>query len=115
MARFVLIASSITTILTRQSLKIPVLDVKRGTPIHDSLQITLFIAKHYPNLIPESHQEEINALLKELHELNYFSLSTAEFGGTRVAAGLVAAVEKLLQDPNLSERYRSALGFKRDV
>jgi hypothetical protein len=66
-------------------------------------------------LIPESHKEEITALLKELHELNYFSLSFAEFGGPRVAAGLAAAVERFLQDPNISDRYRSALEFKREV
>jgi hypothetical protein len=89
--------------------------VREGTPIQDSLEITLSIAKRYPDLIPESHHEQITTLLNELHGLNYFSLSFAEFGGPRVAAGLAAAVEKLLQDPDISERYRSALEFKRNV
>lgn len=87
----------------------------RGTPIEDSLQITLFVAERYPNLIPESHKEEITSLLKELHGVNYFSLSYAEFGGARVAAGLAAAIDKLLQDPNISDRYRKALEFKLGV
>lgn len=47
--------------------------------------------------------------------MNYFSLSYANFGGARVAAGLAAAVENLLQDPNISDRYRKALEFKRGV
>lgn len=96
-------------------LQIPVLDVKKGTPIQDSLEITHFIAERYPNLIPEGHQEEITALPKELHDVNYFSLSFAKFGGAHVAAGLAAAVEKILQDPGISDRYRSALEIKREV
>jgi hypothetical protein len=75
----------------------------------------IFIAKRYPNLLPESHQDDITVLLKELHGLNYFSLSFAEFGGAHVAAGLAGAVEKILQDPNISDRYRSALEFKCEV
>lgn len=89
--------------------------MREGAPILDSLDITLFIAKRYPDQLPESHHEGITALLDELHGLNYFSLSLAEFGGPRVAAGLAAAVEKLLQDPDISDRYRTALEFKRDV
>lgn len=101
--------------LTREPLQIPVLDVKKGTPIQDSLKITHFIAERYPNLIPDSHREEITALLKDLHEVNYFSLSFAKLGGAHVAAGLAAAVEKILQNPDISDRYRSALEFKREV
>lgn len=47
--------------------------------------------------------------------MNYFSLSFAEFGGASVAAGLAAAIDKLLQDPNISDRYRKALEFKLGV
>ncbi|CEJ54245.1 hypothetical protein PMG11_00565 [Penicillium brasilianum] len=77
--------------------------------------IKIPVLDRYPNLIPESHGEIITSLLKKLHEVNYFSLSYTDFGGARVAAGLAEAVENLLQDPNISDRYRKALEFKRGV
>ncbi|KAJ5157225.1 uncharacterized protein N7482_008325 [Penicillium canariense] len=93
--------------------QVPVLDDRKGNPVPDSLEITHYIANVYPNVIPKSHRDEITALLKELHGLNFFSLSFT--GRTGVAAGLAATVEKLLEDPTISGRYRKALEFKREV
>lgn len=80
------------------------------TPIADSLDITHFIASNYPGLLPPSHKNEIIELLRELHSINYFSLS---FGSKPAAAkGQELAVEKKIADPNISEKYRRALEFK---
>jgi glutathione S-transferase len=59
-----------------------------GTPIADSLEITWYIADRYPSLAPAEHKEDIDHLLRDLHALNYFSLS---FEGSRMfplASGL---------------------------
>ncbi|KAH8683737.1 hypothetical protein BGZ61DRAFT_456240 [Ilyonectria robusta] len=81
--------------------------------IKDSLDITHFIAKSYPSLIPATHSEQITRLLFKLHDMNYFSLSFA--GRPIVAASIVAGVEKRLQQTDNSERYRKALESKLDM
>lgn len=81
-------------------------------PICDSLEITHFLAQHYPSLIPVEHKTEITQFLKELHALNYFSLSSR--GPENPADGFKESIfEKL--DGGVSERYRTALTFKLGV
>lgn len=62
--------------------------------------------------MPTEHKEEITQLLKELHGLNYFSLSFP--GREHVADGFKESVFRRLEaDP--SGRYRNALTFKLGV
>jgi len=63
-------------------------------------------------LIPESHREKIEKGLRDLHALNYFSLSFA--GREGVAQGFKSAVLKRLGG-EISGRYREALGYKLEV
>ncbi|PVH69738.1 hypothetical protein DL98DRAFT_578190 [Cadophora sp. DSE1049] len=83
---------------------------KLPKPISDSLDITHFITSNYPSLLPENRMDEIIKLLKELHAINYFSLS---FGNKPAAAkAQEVAVDKKIAEPSISERYRKALVFK---
>lgn len=94
-------------------MKVPVLThhVALPKPIQDSLDITLYIAERYPDLMPQSHKDEIIHLLQELHSINYFSLS---FSGKPEIANAVLRdpVLQLLERPDISERYRDALRYK---
>ncbi|KAK0112330.1 hypothetical protein ONS96_001578 [Cadophora gregata f. sp. sojae] len=92
--------------------QVPVLTHLSKLPntISDSLDITYFIADNYLSLLPSDHKNEIIELLKELHAINYFSLS---FGNRPASAkAQEAAVEKKIADPGISEKYRKALEFK---
>ena len=82
-------------------------------PIADSLEITFFLAERYPSLIPDSHKVQIVPLLKDLHSLNYFSLSFS--GREYVADGFKKNVLDRLNAPDISSRYRDALTFKLGV
>ncbi|KAM0166591.1 hypothetical protein ACHAQE_001397 [Botrytis cinerea] len=81
-------------------------------PIADSLEITHWLAKLYPLLIPESYSSQINSFLERLHALNFFSLSFP--GRPQVANGFKAAAEKRLAG-DITERYRKALLYKIEV
>jgi glutathione S-transferase len=82
-------------------------------PMPESLDITYYIAKHYPSLLPSSHKEEITALLAGLHDLNFFALS---FGDEPVpATAKKAAIQEKLSRPGISERYRKALEDKKET
>jgi len=74
------------------------------------MDITRYLAKYYPAIIPASHAEEINARLDALHALNYFSLSFP--GRDHVAQGFRAAVQQRLDDADISQAYREALQYK---
>jgi glutathione S-transferase len=79
-------------------------------PIADSLDITYYITTQYPNLLPENHKDQIIELLKQLHNINYFSLS---FGSKPAAANAQKlAVEEKLAQSAISEKYRRALEYK---
>ncbi|KAH6706352.1 hypothetical protein BKA61DRAFT_558853 [Leptodontidium sp. MPI-SDFR-AT-0119] len=86
---------------------------KLPKPLPDSLDITHYIASHCPSLLPEDYKEQIVELLKELHDINYFSLS---FGNKPTAAkAQEALVEKKLAETDISEEYRKTLEFKLKV
>ena len=82
-------------------------------PITDSLDITHFLADRYPSLIPTSHKKQITDLLRDLHAINYFSLSFSDRG--HVAEGFKEKVFKRLAAADVSPRYRDALTFKLGV
>ena len=91
-------------------LQVPVLaPVNSKDTIPDSLEITKYLAKSYPSLIPASHADEIRRLLSQLHSLNYFSLSFT--GRPEAPRGAKAFLEKQLGG-DISERYREAIKVK---
>jgi len=81
-------------------------------PLTDSLDITHYIMEHYPLLAPGAHQDDIVRLLKELHEIQYLSLSFKP--AQNRAKGITIAVENLLKRNDISVGYRKALEFKAD-
>jgi glutathione S-transferase len=95
------------------SVQVPVLthQTALSQPIRDSLDITLYIAEQYPELIPQSHRDEISHLLQDLHSINYFSLSFS--GEPEVASSIMRdPIMQILERPDISERYRDALQYK---
>lgn len=79
----------------------------QNAPIPESVDITLYIAETYPDLLPN---EQVRVLLEELHTVNYFSLSFA--GRPRTPKdGLL----QLLARQDISDRYRKALEYKLTV
>ena len=74
----------------------------------------MYTAEQYPDLIPQSHKDEIARLLRDLHSINYFSLS---FSGKQHIAStrLRDPILQLLGQSNISQRYRDALQFKLKV
>jgi hypothetical protein len=73
----------------------------------ESLDITYYIAKQYPSLLPENHKDQILELLNELHNINFFALT---FGSTPiVSTDKKLAVEEKLAQPGISKKYRHAL------
>jgi hypothetical protein len=59
------------------------------------LEITFYLADHYPSPIPKTHESIIGKSLRELHALDYFSLSFPD--RPHVAQGFETAVESALQ------------------
>ncbi|KUJ08945.1 uncharacterized protein LY89DRAFT_598871 [Mollisia scopiformis] len=82
-------------------------------PIADSLDITYYITTQYPGLVPESNKDQLIELLKELHRINFFSLSF----GSRVGAvnAQKTAVEAKLAQTDISAKYRKALEYKKTI
>ena len=76
----------------------------QAAPIPESVYITFYIAERYPNLIPN---DRVPALLKELHTVNFFSLSFTK--RPRTAKPVVL---QLLARQDISDRYRKALEYK---
>ena len=92
--------------------KVPVLahETDLSKPLAESLDITLYLAKHYRTLIPETHKVEIESLLGELHSVNYFTLS---YGlKAQVPMAMVNLILEQLRNPDISSRYREALLYK---
>jgi glutathione S-transferase len=79
-------------------------------PLTDSLDITYHLCDLYPRLGPKEHKETIYRLLKELHQIQYLSLSFTP--AQNRAGGITVAVEKLRAQPDISDKYREALEFK---
>jgi hypothetical protein len=76
------------------------------------MEITKYFAERYPELIPSGHEDEIDRYLRDLHYINYFSLSfTAK---PQVMQPITAKIHKLMGEKN-SPRYRKALEYKLSV
>ena len=79
----------------------------QAAPIPESVEITLYHAETYPNLLPN---DQVLPFLRELHSVNFFSLSFA--GRARTAKDVV--LQRLARD-DISDRYRKALEYKLTV
>jgi hypothetical protein len=83
--------------------------VDSDVTLPDSLEITKYMGGFYPSLFPDSHAEKIVDLLRELHGINFFSLTFT--GSPEAVEGHKAALQKQLED-DISERYRKAIEYK---
>ena len=79
-------------------------------PMTQTSEISAFITERHPSLQPEKHAAEIRKLVKEMHELNFFTLSFR--GSPKLATGFADAVLKRLDDKTISDKYRQALEYK---
>ena len=95
------------------AIKVPVLVSTTTKSLPETLAITKYIAQFYPSMIPACFEERINALLEDLHDINFFTLTFSE--RPDVARNFKASVQKLLAKDNISDRYREALKFKLEV
>jgi hypothetical protein len=77
----------------------------------ESLDMALFFAERYPALQgPQSHRKRTEELLRELHTLDYYSLS---FSRTPLMGKYIMnTVRERLAMPEISQAYRDALNFK---
>ena len=88
----------------------PVLvNANTGDRLPESVDITLLMAKSYPNLLPTGHEQEIKRLLSELHTVNFFSLTFT--GQHHVPRSWMQSLNQKL-DGDISERYRAAIKQK---
>ncbi|KAJ4535526.1 hypothetical protein HRR80_006004 [Exophiala dermatitidis] len=93
---------------------VPVLTIPGAeAPLAESLDITYLLAQHYPFLIPRELSDEIKSLLAELHNINYFSLSYTH--KPQRAEDMVSNIQKRLDDPDVSDRWRRALEYKLEM
>jgi hypothetical protein len=81
-------------------------------PIADSLEITHFLSKIYPSLLPASHTQEINTALDALHSLNFFSLSfSSRPQASQAMKGKIQErLNQAIEEGN--ENYQKALEYK---
>ena len=75
----------------------------------DSMEITKYFAQSYPSLIPKTAEAEILRLLKELHSINFFSLTFT--GSPQFVEGRKAELLKEL-DGDISDRYREVIKYR---
>jgi glutathione S-transferase len=91
-------------------IQVPVLaSIDGKTAIPDSLDITKFLSKSYPGLIPLSKYEEVLDMLKRLHTINFFSLTFA--GKPEIQEKAKARLQQILNS-DINQRYREALESK---
>lgn len=91
-------------------MQVPVLaPVNSKNTIPDSVEITKYLARSYPTLLPASHGREIKQLLSELHGISFFSLTFAGKPQRHLASK--AYLQDRLND-QISERYRATIKDK---
>jgi glutathione S-transferase len=79
-------------------------------PMPESVDISYYICKWYPSLLPVQHEQVIRDLITELHGINYRLLT---FGiVTKYPKTNVTFIKDTLARPDISDRYRKALEFK---
>ncbi|KIW89620.1 uncharacterized protein Z519_09776 [Cladophialophora bantiana CBS 173.52] len=95
--------------------QVPVLESKGylGKPITDSLEITLWLCERHPDLRPPEYADDINRLLRNLHAINFFTLSMRN--RPQRAELLEGAILAKMNTPGLSARHKKALEYKLTV
>jgi hypothetical protein len=83
----------------------------RDGALTDSLDITFHLCELYPSLMPSQHRNETMKLLKELHEIQYLSLSST--AADKRMEVIIAQIQMRLAAEGISEKYREALDFKK--
>lgn len=98
--------------------QVPVLTSEGREPLTESLDISNFICREYfPEMRPKDHEVEIDELLSKLHAIEGLSLSVKE---ERIKEDwtveiLDPGLEKLLARDDLSDEYKKALWFKKQL
>ncbi|KIW27738.1 uncharacterized protein PV07_07448 [Cladophialophora immunda] len=82
-------------------------------PITDSLDITLWLCERHPDLRPSEYADDINRLLRDLHAINFFTLSMRN--RPQRAELLEGAIRAKMDTPDLSARHKKALEYKLTV
>ena len=78
------------------------------------MEISRYLVSNFrPTMCPPKIADKIVELLAKLHMINYFSLTYTN--RPQRSVDMLNGVEALLADPNISDRYRRALEFKREV
>jgi hypothetical protein len=97
------------------STKVPALTnpARLSEAITDSLDITYHLRQCCPDLWPLDRTDEIEALLREVHAIGYWSL-TYSYKPQR-ASEIESAALRRLKDPYISTRHRDALKYKLDL
>ena len=95
---------------------VPVL-VDGGKPLSDSLEISYHLEQYIPQQFPKEHRAEIDALLKELHLISYYSLTYGEKdsskpGFAKDATDRVEYIKELIQSPDTTPTHRKLLEYK---
>ena len=103
--------------------------------ITETMDITRFICKRYPQLAPLPHVEQVMKFLDELHDISYFSLTFCNkqhgkcvsdqnylglwiYGLTKVSLvprGMAEKLKGMIEGSQYPERYREALKQKLDL
>lgn len=93
--------------------QVPVLvNLQDGTIIPDSLELTYYLAKWFPDLVPDVHAEKIKSGLQRIHALPYFTLSFGGHPAQHLPMQTMEDMRKLLAQDDLSEEYRKVLQMK---
>ena len=91
-------------------LQVPALvSIDGKTTIPDSMEITKFLSKVYPDLIPSSKREEILDMLRRLHTINFFSLT---FAGKPESQKKSKTLLQQELNSDITQRYREAIEVK---
>lgn len=82
-------------------------------PLHETLDITWYLCKWYPKLLPSKQEATIRSLIEELHRIVYPVLT---FGpDDQHALELNEKLQQILNRNNISNEYRKVLEHKSGV
>lgn len=90
--------------------QVPVLASMDGeTIVPDSLEITKFLSRFYPDLMPASNRDEILDMLTRLHAINFFSLT---YGGKPQSQERLKGLLQQRSNSDISQRYHEVIEKK---
>lgn len=99
-----------TSVRFAETRQVPVIaPLTSSKTIPDSLEITKYLGKYYPSLIPDSERDKITQLLEELHSINFFALTFT--GRPQVQRPNEIFLQTQLEG-QISQKYRDAIHLK---